>query len=309
MYYFLVNITGGGGRTKKIWHDLSLELKDRDVRYKAYKTKGDEHVRALAGRISELPDDEDIRLVVVGGDGTINNVLNGIRNFDRVALAVIPTGSGNDFARGLGIAKDPVAALQDILGDKGEEPVVRRIDLGKVTWEGGERVFGISAGAGLDALVCKQALTSRLKNVLNKINMGQMIYSLLTVKDLFTMKYIKGRAVLGGAEMFLDKMIFLAAMNFSCEGGGVPMAPDACSDDGVLSVCLAAGVPKLRTFLCFPRLLAAKHQNLKGFTLRDCADLKLEFEIPVVVHADGEYVGDLSSISIECLPGRLRCLQ
>ncbi len=307
MYYFLVNLTGGSGKTKAVWQQLTRVLEERDVSYKAFKTRGDEHVRELAGKISQIADDDDIRVIVVGGDGTVNNVLNGISNFDNVSLGVIPTGSGNDFARGLGAGKDPVAALETILLRTREQ--TRMIDLGKISWEHGERIFGISAGAGLDALVCKQALTSKLKNILNKIGMGQSIYSILTVKNLFTMKYIRGAAVYDGDQLTLDKMIFMAAMNFSCEGGGVPVAPGARADDGEMSVCCAAGVPKIRTFFCFPKLLAAKHENLKGFSLKNCRNLEINLDEPAVVHADGEYVGDLSHITVECLPGKLRCLQ
>ena len=340
MFYFLVNITGGSGRTRRIWRQIREVLAERDIGYKAYRTEGDEHVRRLAGRLSRLPDDHDIRIVVVGGDGTVNNVINGISDFGRVSLAVIPTGSGNDFARGLRLPADPMQVLDDILDCapadlssdeeaqvthiKSRAPVRRRLDLGKITWEGGERLFAISGGIGLDALVCKQALTSKLKNVLNRIGLGQMIYSILTVGNLFTMKYLKGKAVFSGTDeknpsdgrnltddsvVVSDQMIFLAAMNFPAEGGGVPMAPGADAEDGKLSVCAVAGIPRIRTFFCFPRLLAAKHEHINGFIIRDCRAVTLSLESPAVVHADGEYVGDLKTVTFECVPGALRCLQ
>ena len=313
MYYFIVNMTGGSGRTQRLWMRIREILKERHVEYKAFQTKGDAHVRELSGRISQL-DDDHIRLVVVGGDGTVNNVLNGIRDFERVLLAVIPTGSGNDFARGLNVEKDPGEVLEKILAvPESEEGACRRLDLGRVSWEGGSRLFGISAGAGLDALVCKQALSSRLKNILNKFGMGQLIYSLLTVKNLFTMRYIRGKAVFEGGDHSqteeLDRMIFLAAMNFAAEGGGVPMTPGALADDGMLSVCTVNGIAKLRTFFCFPRLLKAKHTNIKGFILRECKKLTLDMAQETVVHADGEYIGDLKQVTIECLPAVLRSLQ
>ena len=307
MYYFIVNATGGSGKTRALWHGMKQTLDACGVQYKAYLSRDGAHAGKLAARISKIEDDSDIRLIVVGGDGTINNVLNGIRDFDRVSFGVIPTGSGNDFARGLGIPKDSDQVLQALLDTSQEK--CRRLDLGVVKWDGGERIFGISAGAGLDALVCKQALTSKLKTVLNKIGLGQSIYSILTVKDLFTMKYFRGTAKIAQEEIDLEKMIFLAAMNFSCEGGGVPMAPDARADDALLSVCAATGVPKIRTFFAFPKLLAAKHQNIKGFILKDAYKVELKLDTPAVVHADGEYVGELSELTFECLPGKLKSLQ
>ena len=142
MYYFIVNYTGGGGKARKTWNRVHDLLKDKKIEYKAYVTKYPGHAGELAAKISEM-DDEDIRLVVVGGDGSINEVLNGITDFERIRFGVIPTGSGNDFARGLGITKDPDQALDNILSSVEG----RTIDLGVVTTESGiRRIFGISCG-------------------------------------------------------------------------------------------------------------------------------------------------------------------
>ena len=107
--------------------------------------------------------EEPVYLLVVGGDGTINEVLNGITDFDKVRFGVIPTGSGNDFGRNLKLPKTPKESLREICAcirkdQRGE--ALYRIDLGQVSWEGCEkpRIFGISSGLGLDALVCKKAL-------------------------------------------------------------------------------------------------------------------------------------------------------
>ena len=171
LFYFIVNITGGSGKTLKIWKTVKQALFEYGIPYKAYKTMGEEHTVKLAEGISSL-DDPDIRIVVVGGDGTINNVLNGIKDFSRISLGVIPSGSGNDFANGLGIPKDPLDALKDILDDDKK----RKVDLGRLSYEGGERIFGISSGVGLDALVCKEALTTRIKKPLNRLGVGQWVY-------------------------------------------------------------------------------------------------------------------------------------
>ena len=142
MYYFIVNYTGGGGKARKTWNRVHDLLKDKKIEYKAYVTKYPGHAGELAAKISEM-DDEDIRLVVVGGDGSINEVLNGITDFERIRFGVIPTGSGNDFARGMGIPKDPDKALDIILASV----VGRNIDIGEVTTGNGARsYFGISSG-------------------------------------------------------------------------------------------------------------------------------------------------------------------
>ena len=119
------------------------------------------------------------------------------------------------------------------------------------------------------------------------------------------------------AEIFFDReeglqkkrMIFTAAMNFKAEGGGVPMAPAASACDGKLSFCEAAGIPKWRTFLCLPFLVAAKHTSIHGFSVTDAKDCTIRLSRPLVVHADGEYCGEVTEVHFHCLPGKLRVLK
>lgn len=304
MYYFIVNYTGGSGKAKKTWDRVHLLLKQKGIEYKAYVTKYGGHATELAKRISEL-EEEDIRLIVVGGDGTINEVLNGITDFERIRFGVIPTGSGNDFARGMNIPRNTDEALDKILSStRGMD-----IDLGEVTTESGyRRIFGISSGIGLDAIVCKKMLNSKTKNFLNRFKIGHIAYILLTISTLFTMEtykvkvWMKLRDSEGGEQSLSFKdLIFLAAMNFPAEGGGVPMNPNAKADDGMLSICAVNGIPKWRTFLMLPVLMKEKHMGKKGFMLQDVEYLVFDADRPMVLHGDGEYLGDEKHIEMRVL--------
>lgn len=95
----------------------------------------------------------------MGGDGTINEVINGICDFSKVKIGIIPTGSGNDFVRGMGITKNPKTIIEKVINNSDE----KLIDLGIATTEFGRRYFAISGGIGLDAIVCKKALESKQK--------------------------------------------------------------------------------------------------------------------------------------------------
>ena len=311
MYYFIVNYTGGSGKAKKTWDRVHFLLKQKGINYKAYVTKYTGHATELAKRISEL-EEEDIRLVVVGGDGTINEVLNGITDFSRIRFGLIPTGSGNDFARGMGIPKDTDAALDMMLSaTRGVD-----IDLGEVTTENGyKRIFGISSGIGLDAIVCKKMLSSKTKNILNRFRIGHVAYILLTISTLFSMETYKVKVWMklsNGKEseqsLSFKDLIFLAAMNFPAEGGGVPMNPMAKYDDGLLSICAVSGIPKWRTFLMLPVLMKSKHVGKKGFMLQDVEYLVFDADRPMVLHGDGEYLGDEKHIEMKVLRGILNVL-
>lgn len=311
MLYFIINERSGRNRTESTWKEIQQILEERQIRYRAYETEYEGHASLLAAEICRQLD-ENIGLVVVGGDGTVNEVINGMTDFENVRLGVIPGGSGNDFIRGIGAGEKAVENLENILSamDKPKENI-KRIDLGQVRWNGGEkpRLFAISAGVGLDAIVCKKALKSRLKDVLNRFHMGKLTYLILTVESLFSMKTVAATIRFDKRNVkHREKMIFAAAMNVRAEGGGVPMAPKADFCDGKLSVCQAYGIPKWRTFFCLPLLAMAKHETVKGFHVTDAADCEIKLKEPMVLHADGEYCGEVTEIHFSCLPGKLMIL-
>ena len=311
MYYFIVNYDGGSGRGRKAWADIRAVLKDQQVPFRAWKTAYPGHATKLATAIvsrygsAEAP----VRLVIVGGDGTINEVLNGIPHFRWVQIGVIPTGSGNDFVRGHKLPRRRIPALMNILS--AEEAV--RVDIGKVTADGGlPRLFAISSGVGLDAEVCRKVNFSKRKKLLNSFGIGKFIYLILTVDSLFTLHTVSGRVIYDGNMedvLRLRKLIFLAGMILRWEGGGVPMAPDADTADGMISSCAADAIPKWQTFLELPVLVIGKQKWLRGFTLRQSNTIDIETDAPVVLHVDGEYGGEVRKVHMEALPCKLRLLK
>jgi diacylglycerol kinase family enzyme len=347
MLYFIVNETSRTGKSAGVWNELEQLVTYSGLEYQVFKTEYEGHATELASQICDKADD-DICLIVVGGDGTMNEVLNGMTSFEKVRFGMIPMGSGNDFGRGLNLPKDPREnwnmIQKHVLAGKDS---FRQIDLGQVTWQGGKnpRLFGISAGIGLDAIVCKKALRSGLKTFLNRIHLGKLTYILLTVQTLFAMdtadaevtysfdkeaggmdsaaelKHLSGMAA--GADVSvgmadscgghavtcrMEKMIFSAAMNLRAEGGGVPMAPKGNPYDGKLSTSSAYGIPKWRTFFCLPLLVAAKHEKLKGFRLMDGKSVHISLSKPMIIHADGEYCGESAEVTFTCLPKQLKML-
>lgn len=304
MYEIIVNEHGGSGKAKKTWEVAEKILKEKNIEYRKYVTELDYGATAIAKDITSKG--EDVNLLVLGGDGTINEVLNGIQNFEKTKFGIIPTGSGNDFARGLGIPKNTKKALDIIFNADG----TKKIDLGCVKTELCERrIFGISSGLGMDAMVCKKALSSKLKDALNKLHLGKFIYGIYTLQTLFSMFNDDFTISFDGEEEILfNKLIFSAFMNCFAEGGGVPMAPDAKSDDGKLSVCVAYGIPKITAFFNFLKLTSGKHTNTKGFYLRDFTKAVIKCAHPATLHLDGEYGNEVQDVTVEVMPSVLTLL-
>lgn len=308
MYYFIVNTVSRTGKTEQIWKDLRKELVRRKIEYQEYLTEYKGHARELAEQITcELQ--EEINLVVVGGDGTANEVVNGISDFEKVRFGYIPTGSGNDLGRGLKISSRPREALDRILS----EPEPYYMDLGKVSW--GRKMqeyayFNISSGVGLDAEVCRRTNTTGMKQVLNRLHMGNLTYVLQTVLAVMTMPRKEAEIQLEDEKKRrIHRLICMAVMNHRCEGGGVPMAPKASDTDGKLSVCMIYGVTRLKAFFLLMMLVMGKHEYFKGIEVHDSAKVKIWLQEPMTGHTDGEDIGDRIRLQYECLPGRLKVIK
>lgn len=306
MYYFIVNTQARRGNAAYIWNEVKIVLKKNVVPYKAFETSFEGHATKLARELTENIS-EPINIIILGGDGTINEVINGISDFSKVRFGVIPTGSGNDFAGGLGIKGSTEAIIQDILScNEGT-----KLDLGCVKWDEKQqkRLFAISSGVGFDALVCKKSMTSHLKKILNAIHLGNFTYVVLAVQSLLTMDTFGLKLSFGHhSEKQFEKVIFSAAMNLRAEGGGVPMAPGSKPSDGLISFCCAAGIPKLVLIPCFILLVLAKHENLKYFHTYNDNSCYIHSDTPIVLHADGEYLADVTDIWYECMPYQLEIL-
>lgn len=308
MYYFIVNEAGGRGRAREKWLEIRRALLNKGIPHKAWMTHAAGEATALAREVS-AQNDGDKRLVVLGGDGTINEVINGITRFDEVSLGVVPIGSGNDFARGLGLSKNLDEALRAIFASKAN----KRIDVGRVRVDGhAPRHFSISAGVGMDAMVCQMVDKSTSKSWLNHFNLGHLSYGLLTLRAVTNLISAGGEVRFdtpsGPIIRTFDKMLFLAAMNFSCEGGGVPMAPEATADDGLLSACMANNFTTPRAYSVLPLLATGHHARVNGVSVTDARRIEVWLDEALPVHADGEIVGVGRHLVFEALPKKMRVL-
>ena len=306
MYYFIVNTWARTGNAAHIWEDVKRVLENESIEYKAYETSFRGHATEITRSLTENAT-EKISIIILGGDGTINEVVNGISDFDKVRLGVIPTGTGNDFARNLGIKGSAEELVQDILKCQNGT----KLDVGHVRWSDNQtgRLFNISSGLGFDALVCKKMLTSKIKKTCNALHLGKLSYLITTVQSLFSMKTYGGKVVLGeNPECTYKEIIFSAAMNLRAEGGGVPMAPSSNPCDGKIPFCIAADIPKLILPFYLILLVLGKHENLKCFHTFHDTECHIHTDSPAVLHVDGEYLADVTDVWYKCLPQKLELL-
>ena len=317
-YYFIVNPGSRTGKGKGLWESLEAKIKASGVEYEVLLTKKAGDATEYAAKICE-EHPEMKRIIMVGGDGTANESINGLENYSNFELGYVPTGSSNDLARGLGISQDSEAELDRVLAPK----QTRSLDHGVVEFlddsendpyvvnndRRNYRKFFCGSGIGYNADICYDAQLSRLKGFLNKIGQGKLIYYLLGIKLIFARRRASASILIDGERRLnYNEMLFADAMNTQYEGGGMPMGPGADPGDGKLTICVVHDISVLKHMMLMTSIIKGNHIKHKGVELITCESMEIEVDRPLVVHTDGEYAGKHRKIRFSCLPEKAKMI-
>jgi len=272
MHLFIVNPVAGKGHTLKIIPDIQALMEKHSLPYKIEITKAPGHATDIAKEY--VKDGKDLRIYAVGGDGTLNEVLQGVVGSE-ACLGIIPAGTGNDFIKSFCAIRDPLKLLPFVVH---ADPVP--VDVCKIN----DRYFLNIASAGFDADVV--ASTQRLKRL--PAMKGKIAYIGGILLSLIHKKNIQATFVLDDETIVMKSLLLAAFANGRFYGGGMSPAPNAQPDDGFLDICLIEGMSRLKILMFFPRLIKGTHTHMREVTLRRCRSITMESPHPVHVNADGE---------------------
>ncbi len=288
-YFFIVNLIAGQGRCKELFPKIKVELDRRRIQYDLHFTN--EPMEAVD--VAQMGIEAGFsHIVAMGGDGTVNEVVNGLLGSD-ATLAVIPAGTGNDFIRMLGIPSDPMQAIDTLL-----DGVSRNMDLGQVD---GERCFVNGLGIGIDAQVARSVLKmERLR--------GAPAYITAAVREVFRFRAFP--VTLSTAEEQLElTCLSLGIANGIFAGGGFKLAPRADINDGLIDISALGDYPKLERLYRLPKVRAGKHANWKNVTYRQTSEVTISSPTKLIAHVDGEpYRLPGDSFTVKALPQALKVL-
>lgn len=308
MYHFIVNPASRSGQGAKYWREVENYLKEHQITYSAHISTHSGHVAELMRELTKnLTDSSDkITVIVLGGDGTVNEALQGIQRFDKLIMGYIPTGSSNDLARDLIISKDPIQALKSIL----DTPVLHTMDIGTVEYQDSlsgsnnwlTRRFAVSCSIGYDAAICEEVMRSRLKRVLNRVGLGKLVYLLIALKQLMRAKSIDASLTLhdDGQVIPIRRLLFLTGMNHRYEGGGFMFAPKANDHDGIIDICCASNATALRVLRILPTAYKGNHLRFPEIDEHRITSYSVKTQEPMWLHADGEPLVMTNHIMVSC---------
>lgn len=293
MYYVIVN-PGSGSYRNKTWEYVESVLKEKGFIYQVfYSTKH----RDVNDILTSLQHGQELEVLLIGGDGTINLAVNAIQDFSKVKIGYIPSGSGNDFGRGMGITRDAALALNSIL-----KPGFRKVDVPQLRILKGEnpqtRRFMISCGIGYDGLTCSHVQQSSWKKCLNKYGMGHLVYLVSGALSMLEYEpfHIKNEK---------EDIAFLAVMNQRYEGGGFMFAPNATAQDGLLDFMKVTNISRLKMLQLIPSARNGKHVSSSHVHIDQASHRAYDLDQEVYVHVDGEILGKASHLEFQVLPEKL----
>jgi diacylglycerol kinase (ATP) len=286
----LVNPTSGRGRSARILPKVREAITTLGLDAEVRISKSPEDPARIAAECVEAGVEI---LAAMGGDGMAGMVGAALVGTD-TALGVIPTGTGNDFARFVGInRKKPVEAVA-VLAD----PEIRTIDAVKVSGGGRTEHYINVAGAGFDSEVNETANNMKWKA------QGTAKYVAAVVGTLRKFTAAQFEVTVDGEHRSLSGML-IAVGNGESYGGGMRVAAGASLTDGKLEVCVVGGMSKGAFLRAFPKVFRGTHVNHPKVTMLSGARVEISSDRPFDVYADGERSVPLPAV-FEVLPGSLK---
>ena len=290
----MLNPVAGRGAAARALDPIAREFHHQGWSVEVERTERPGHGAALAARAVQAGAQ---RIVAVGGDGTVHDVANGLLRYDRgadVALGVVPIGSGNDFAKLVGVYRhSPVRAVRRLVTAQ-----TARFDAGLVC----DEYFVNSVGFGFGPEVV------RVRNAMPGLSgFASYFVPVLRAFARFRPPRLEVRAR-GFAET--GNMMMVEVCNGTTAGGSYRFAPDAQPGDGRLDVCLVRRVSLLRFLMAVPRVMRGTHATMREVALFQTREVAIRsLDGPLLLHVDGELrEPDARECTVRVEPGRLKVM-
>lgn len=293
----LVNPAAGGGRAAAALPELRHFANQRgwNVEIRITENPNDLAAQARQAAISGRQ-----RILVLGGDGTFQVLLNAVSGYPQTILGVIPAGGGNDLAAALGLPPDPIAATTLLL-----EGELCYLDAARVRFEDGtERFYTGGGGVGLDAEAARYA-SGPYRNL-----RGRLRYVLAAIRALFEFHAIRVKfSIQDGERKDREaKVLLVGVLNTPSYGAGLCLAPDAKIDDGRLDLVLLEDLNLAEILALLPAFASRGELKTKRVRRFSIASVRIETESPCWFHGDGELLG-MTPVEISVVPRAVRVLR
>lgn len=300
----ILNPNAAGGRGRRIQSRLETRLREEGLECTVEVTRHPGHARTLAAQWGGASSTR--RVLVVGGDGTLHEVANGVLSTGQkgVELAVLPVGTGNDFHRMVQGPGDLSWAMEALL-----HGTSRPFEVGRARWDGGEEYFVNLMGVGVDvAVLQRRPRFKRLPGLLQYLGaLGSALVSFRQIPLRLTAELADGKR-----NTYSGRTLLSAITVGPSIGGGFLLSPDARPDDGALDLFMAQemGIGGVARHL--PRVLRGTHAGSRDLVMERIIRARIEplESVPLAFELDGELMPEaVSYLEVEVVPDALWILE
>ena len=293
----IVNLTAGGGKPNHHLETVLKYLKENGLNFKVCITSHQGEAVELAQNAA----DNGAELIVsVGGDGTVNEIVNGImKSKNNPSLGIIPLGWANDFIKSTNIPSDIIEACKIIIKGK-----TKKIDVGLIN---GQIYFANICGIGFDAEVA--LLANQLKNRHPNWNtLSAYVYVLATVRKLLSPFSYHNVKIKFDGQKIHSKILFIAISNGKFYGGRFKITPEAILDDGLLEVCVVKEMGRFKYLSIIPKVFKGTHASIKGVNFYRAKEVIIQSSEPILTQVSGEVIEGQKKFTITLLPKSLKLI-
>lgn len=278
----LLNPHAGGGRALRFEPEIRARIRTDHPGVRFVVTESIQAAHALIGDTRP-----GARIVLVGGDGTVNRMLPALVGGQR-ELAIVPLGSGNDIARALGLYK---LTWQQALAHAMTAPV-SRMDVGQVEFADRTVPFLACCTSGFDSAVALRALNGP------RWLRGLPRYLLATLLELSAFRLWRITVHSDGKPLRAGIALFASALNTPTFGSGIPVTPHASIDDGLLDLIVAGRFTRLSTLFMLPKLMIGRHLPDGRIHTSTFSEMQIDAQPAVPLAVDGEYIGEATTLRV-----------
>lgn len=303
MYHFIVNPSAGAGRGYRIWKMMERQLENDSQEYRVFFTERQGDAAEIAKVLTADKEEAKI-LVVVGGEGTYNEVLNGISFHGIVTLGYVPAGFRNAISKEVQTRIKIKRQIKRVLHPK----YYKMMNYGVLTSGGDEifnRRFGGRCGIGLDAAICHNLLCYTRRHQMSRLKLNTVLNMAVGLKQLCLAKPVKGYILFDGVKRVEFNHIYFITF-LVCEDKKGTSNQEG--EGGKMKVYVANSSKKSRMLPILMDVVMGVRKKERCVRMYECSEASVHLSRPLAVHVDGESCMCQQDMEIRCIPKRVRMI-
>lgn len=301
--FVLVNPASANGTTREVWPQIAAAMEAKGLNFEYQMTTAASQASVL---VRSALKQGKTTIVSVGGDGTVNEVVNGFFEGERpinpqARLGIISRGTGCDLIKTLGIPKDYQGAVEVLARNRVQAMDLILADFQAKDGGAAQRWFANIADSGLGATVANRV------NHTSKSSGGFLSYLYGTLWSILAYKNVQAQVEADGAPIYEGPMVLTAVANGQYFGGGMQLAPMARIDDGKMDLVVIRGMSKLSLFVNMARIYKGTHLTHPKISLHSVQEVRVSGKRPLLIELDGEVPGT-TPVRFRLVPGAIKVL-